>query len=98
VRLGDELVAAGGTHALATRYGMAAIGNILTLPAYRGRGYATAVTAAVVAELLTSECRTVILNVAQHNHLAVRLYARLGFRTHCRYQEGIVQRRRVIAP
>jgi ribosomal protein S18 acetylase RimI-like enzyme len=95
VRLGDTLVAAGGTHALAQRYGIAAIGNILTLSAHRGRGYGTAVTAAVVAELLTGACQTVILNVAEHNHVAVRMYARLGFRTHCPYQEGMVLRRPV---
>lgn len=34
VRVGDALVAAGGTHALAARYGIAAIGNILTRSAY----------------------------------------------------------------
>jgi ribosomal protein S18 acetylase RimI-like enzyme len=93
VRVGDALVAAGGTHALAAHYGIAAIGNILTLSTHRGHGYAAAVTAAVVAELLARACQTVILNVAESNHVAVRLYARLGFHMHCRYQEGMAQRR-----
>jgi GNAT superfamily N-acetyltransferase len=97
VRVGDTLVAAGGTHVLAARYGIAAIGNILTCSAYRGRGYATAVTAAVVAELLTGACRTVILNVAKENHVAEQLYAHLGFQTHCHYQEGMVQHRTTLA-
>jgi ribosomal protein S18 acetylase RimI-like enzyme len=92
VRVGGALVAAGGTHTVSTRYGIAAIGNILTLPAHRGRGYAMAVTGAVVAELLANGCRTVLLNVAEENQTAVRLYTRLGFQTHCRYQEGVVQR------
>jgi predicted GNAT family acetyltransferase len=91
------LVAAGGTHTVATRYGLAAIGNILTLPAHRGHGYAAAVTAAVVAELLANGCRTVLLNVAEHNQVAGRLYARLGFQTHCHYQEGVLQRHTPIA-
>jgi len=92
VRVGGALVAAGGTHTVSTRYGIAAIGNILTLPAHRRRGYAAAVTAAVVAELLANGCRTVLLNVAEQNQVAGRLYARLGFQTHCHYQEGSLQR------
>ena len=90
-------MAAGGTHAVSSRYGIAAIGNILTLSAHRGHGYAAAVTAAVVAELLASGRQTVILNVAEQNQVAERLYARLGFRTHCHYQEGMAQRRAMIA-
>jgi GNAT superfamily N-acetyltransferase len=97
VRVGGALVAAGGTHAVSTRYGIAAIGNILTLPAHRGHGYAAAVTAAVVAELLASGCLTVILNVAEQNQVAGRLYARLGFRTHCHYQEGMAQHHTALA-
>jgi ribosomal protein S18 acetylase RimI-like enzyme len=96
VRVGGALVAAGGTHTVSTRYGIAAIGNILTLPAHRGHGYAAAVTAAVVAELLANGCRTVLLNVAEQNQVARRLYTRLGFQTHCRYQEGTVQRHTAI--
>jgi GNAT superfamily N-acetyltransferase len=92
VRVGGALVAAGGTHTVSTRYSIAAIGNILTLPAHRRRGYAAAVTAAVVAELLANGCRTVLLNVAEENQVAGRVYARLGFQTHCHYQEGTVQR------
>jgi ribosomal protein S18 acetylase RimI-like enzyme len=92
VRVGGALVAAGGTHALAARYGVAAIGNILTLSTHRGHGYASAVTAAVVADLLTGGCQTVILNVAESNHAAVRLYTRLGFHMHCRFQEGMAHR------
>jgi GNAT superfamily N-acetyltransferase len=97
VQVGDALVAAGGTHTVSTRYGIAAIGNILTLPAHRGHGYAAAVTAAVVADLLANECRTVILNVAEKNEVARRMYARLGFSTHCHYREGLAQRQTAIA-
>lgn len=87
-REGGALVAAGGTHVVAPRYGIAAVGNVYSRPAARGRGHATAITAAVVADLLAGPCREVILNVAAANAVAVRLYARLGFREHCRYWEG----------
>ncbi len=83
-----DLVAAGGTQVTSTRYGIAAVGNIYTRPEARGRGLASAVTRAVVAELLGGFCRNAILNVAAANEPAIRVYTRLGFRTHCRHYEG----------
>ena len=88
VRSGPALVAAGGTHVVAARAGVAAVGSIYTRPAARGRGYATAITAAVVSELLALPCRDIILNVAVANETARAIYARLGFRSHCRFWEG----------
>lgn len=88
VRDGNALLAAAGTHALAPRSGMAAVGNIFTQPEARGRGYGLATTTAVVETLLQAGFRDVILNVAEANPTAARLYTRLGFRTHCRYWEG----------
>ena len=89
VRAGDRLVAAGGTHAVAARYRIGAVGNIYTRPDVRGRGYGRAITAAVVAELLGCPCDDVILNVHAANTTAVRMYTRLGFHEHCRYWEGV---------
>ncbi len=88
VRDGALLVAAGGTQVTSARYGIAAVGNIYTRPEARGRGLASAVTSAVVAELLGGFCRNAILNVAAANEPAIRVYTRLGFRTHCRHYEG----------
>ena len=87
------LLAAGGTHVTAAEYGIAAIGNIYTRPRARGLGYAAAITAAVTADLLAGPYRDVILNVAVANEPAARLYRGLGFREHCRYQEGRAVRR-----
>src|SRR5438034_772963 len=58
-----------------------------THPTARGRGLAGVVTGAVVAELLAADCRDAILNVAQSNEPARRVYARLGFRAHCPHFE-----------
>lgn len=88
VRDGAALLAAGGTHVTAARYGLAAVGNIYTRPAARGRGHARALTAAIVGDLLDGGCRDVILNVAVANAPAQRVHRRLGFREHCRYWEG----------
>lgn len=91
VRLDGQLVAAGGTHAVAPDYGIAAVGNIFTLPAYRGRRLGRAITAAVVGDLLRGPYHDVILNVAVANETAFRLYARLGFHEHCRYWEARIE-------
>lgn len=88
VRDGDALLAAGGTHVVAPRYGIAAVGNVYTRPAARGRGYGSALTAAVVRDLLAGPCRDVILNVAAANTTARAIYRRLGFREACAYWEG----------
>jgi ribosomal protein S18 acetylase RimI-like enzyme len=88
VRAGTQLIAAGGTHVVAPRYAIAAVGNIFTRPAARGRGYARAIAAAVTADLLAAACRDVILNVAVENTAAIHVYSGLGFHPHCRYWEG----------
>jgi ribosomal protein S18 acetylase RimI-like enzyme len=88
VLAGDQLVSVAGTHLVSPTYGVAAIGNVFTHPDYRGRGYATAATAAVVAELLRRGTDDLVLNVAQDNTPAVRIYERLGFERYCPFYEG----------
>jgi predicted GNAT family acetyltransferase len=83
-----NLVSAGGTHIVAPTYGIAAVGNVFTLPPYRGRGYATTCTSAVVRELLGRSLE-VVLNVARSNQRAVRIYERLGFREHGPFVEAL---------
>ena len=83
-----ELVSVAGTHLVAPSYGLAALGNVFTHPAHRGRGYATTCTSAVTAALL-AQGLDVVLNVAQANEPAVRLYKKLGYRVHCRFLEGV---------
>lgn len=89
----DRLLAAGGTHVVASEYGLAALGNIFVLPEARGRGLGQAVTATLVQHLLAIGYRDLILNVAVSNETARKLYQRLGFREHCAYLEGTANRR-----
>lgn len=84
-----NLVGVAGTHILAPGPGIAAVGNVFTHPAWRGRGIARRATAAVVAELLRRGYSTIVLNVAQSNEPAIRCYRRLGFIEHCAYHEGL---------
>jgi ribosomal protein S18 acetylase RimI-like enzyme len=71
-----ELVAMGGVQ---TRLpGFAEIGSIATHPAYRRRGYASQVVAALVHHLRT-QGQQVFLVLFQTNHPARALYEKLGF-------------------
>ena len=88
-----QLVAAAGTHLVSPTYGVAAVGNIFTHPAYRGRGHGTATTSAVLAELLQRGIRDVVLNVDQKNESAIRVYERLGFERYCPFLEGTATHR-----
>ncbi len=83
------LVAAAGTHIIAPEYGLGAVGNVLTLPEYRRRGYGMRVTAAVCAHLLEDGLDTLALNVMQSNRTAIRVYKSLGFTIAFPFTEGI---------
>lgn len=88
-RIAGDLVSVAGTHVIAPTPSVAAIGNVFTRPDVRGQGLATKVTAAVVAELLSRELRTVVLNVAMDNEPALECYRRLGFWPYVGYYEGV---------
>lgn len=57
---------------------LAVVGGVVTDPAYRGQGYATACTAALCAELL-DEGKRVYLFYSKGNVPAARAYASIGF-------------------
>src|SRR5262245_532844 len=74
VREDDGLVALAGTHVLARDVSVAALGNIYTRPDRRGRGLAGAVTSSVARALIDMGIATIVLNVREDNHPAVRVY------------------------
>lgn len=91
---GHGLIALAGTHLVTISSwpapcwsGVAAVGNIYTQPAFRGRGYGQAATSAVTGELLQRGL-LVVLNVEQDNAAAIQLYRKLGYRTHSSFFEG----------
>ncbi len=91
IRVGGRLVAAAGTHVISPQARLAVVGNVLTHIDYRGRGYATAVTGAVTADLLRT-CDQVALNVRSDNPPALQAYRRLGYAEHVRFEERLVHR------
>jgi RimJ/RimL family protein N-acetyltransferase len=91
MRVNGRLVAAAGTHVVSGRARIAVVGNVLTHVDYRGRGFATAVTGAVTADLLRS-CDQVVLNVRSDNPPALQAYRRLGYAEHVRFEERLAHR------
>jgi ribosomal protein S18 acetylase RimI-like enzyme len=91
LRVNGQLVAAAGTHVVSPGARLAVVGNVLTHVDYRGRGFATAVTGAVTAELLRT-CDQVVLNVRSDNPPALNAYRRLGYQEHVRFEERLVHR------
>jgi RimJ/RimL family protein N-acetyltransferase len=91
IRAGGKLVAAAGTHVNSPIARLAVVGNVFTHVDHRGRGYATAVTGAVTAELLRS-CDHVVLNVRSDNPPALQAYRRLGYAEYVRFEERLIHR------
>jgi GNAT superfamily N-acetyltransferase len=89
-----RLVATAGTHLVSRTYGLGIVGNVFTLPEYRGMGYATMCTSAVVEELLPQSL-DVVLNVGQNNKTASKVYHRLGFDVYCSFTEILAVRKEV---
>jgi ribosomal protein S18 acetylase RimI-like enzyme len=91
IRVGGRLVAAAGTHVVSPSARLAVVGNVFTDVDYRGRGYATAVTGAVTAELLRT-CDQIVLNVRSDNPPALQAYRKLGYAEHVRFEERLIHR------
>ena len=91
LRIRGRIVAAAGTHIVSRDARLAVVGNVMTAPEHRGRGYAKAVTAAVTAELL-GFCDDVVLNVRADNPPALNAYRRIGYVEHARYEERLARR------
>jgi len=93
---GGRILSAAGTHFVSRRHSIAIIGNVLTHPAHRRRGLATAVVRGMLLRLF-DDAERVCLNVRRTNEAAVNLYASLGFAAHCSYIEGTALLRQTAA-
>lgn len=87
-----QLVSVAGTHVVAPRYKMAAVGNVVTHPDHRGAGYAALCSSAVTEELLAGGL-DVVLNVGEKNEAARKIYERLGYHSYCRFVEVLGKRK-----
>jgi len=77
VKQDGKIVSAAGVHLVTPQ--IAQLGNIVTDEAYRNRGFATACTNTLAANLASSG-RIISLFVRMDNAPAIHMYAKLGFR------------------
>lgn len=93
MRVGGALASVAGVHVYSEEQRVAALGNIATARAYRGRGLARLVTSACCRHLM-SRVDHIGLNVKSDNAAAIACYRRLGFETRAGYREAHATRRR----
>ena len=82
IREGDRIIAVAEQVLAAREDGLAVVQGVLVDPAWRGRGLAGAVTAALTARLFADGARDVVLDVRESNLPALAAYARIGYRHH----------------
>jgi RimJ/RimL family protein N-acetyltransferase len=85
----DELACIAGIHVYSPKYRIAALGNITTDPAQRGRGLATGLTAALCQHLLKT-VDEIGLNVKTNNPAAIAAYRKIGFEVVGIYHEWVM--------
>jgi ribosomal protein S18 acetylase RimI-like enzyme len=90
---GAQLVSVAGTHIVSDNERVAALGNVMTHPAYRGRGLATQATSAVCRELLDRGIDLIGLSVSRSNFAAICVYEKIGFKRCVPFYEGTAIRR-----
>jgi ribosomal protein S18 acetylase RimI-like enzyme len=89
IRLKNRLVSIAGVHVYSEKYKVAALGNIVTHPDYRSRGFGKAVTAKLCQSLF-EHVDNIGLNVKADNTAAIALYKKLGFEIVSTYYEYMV--------
>jgi predicted GNAT family acetyltransferase len=92
LRVDRQLISAAGVHVYSEQYRVAAVGNVVTHPAYRNKGYGRLVTARLCQSLLT-KVRHVGLNVKADNEATLACYSKLGFEIVAPYGEFTVERK-----
>jgi len=90
VRRDGRIVSVAGVHVLSRRYRVAALGNVATIAAFRGRGLGRIVCAALCKDLL-AVADPIGLNVLSSNTAAVSLYQQLGFARVAQYEEAMIE-------
>lgn len=88
IRRNGRLVCVAGVHVHSPKWRVAALGNVATLPEWRGAGLAKAACAALCLLLLADGIEAIALNVRADNAAATAVYARLGFEPVATYTEA----------
>lgn len=89
LRLNHRLLSVAGIHVYSEKYKVAALGNIVTHPDYRGKGFGKAVTAKL-CQSLSGHVDNIGLNVKADNDAAIALYEKSGFQIVSTFYELVV--------
>ncbi len=90
LRAERRLVSVAGVHVYSQAYRVAAIGNVVTHPAHRNKGYAKLVTARL-CQSLVEKVDHIGLNVKADNNAAITCYRGLGFEIVAPYGEFTIE-------
>jgi ribosomal protein S18 acetylase RimI-like enzyme len=91
IRVNGQIASVAGIHVYSPRYRAAALGNIATLPEFRGQGLGLRATARLCQALQASGIASIGLNVRADNVPARKVYSRLGFTPVAEYEEYMVE-------
>jgi RimJ/RimL family protein N-acetyltransferase len=89
IKIDNKLVSAAGIHVYSKQYKVAALGNIVTHPDYRGRDFAKSATVRLCRSL-SENVEHIGLNVKADNAAAIALYNKLGFEITDPYYECMI--------
>jgi len=90
VRRENRLVSVAGIHVYSEQHKVAALGNIVTHPDFRGNGLGKSVTARL-CQSLSKKVDHIGLNVKSDNEIAISMYEKLGFQIIGSYWEYTVE-------
>jgi ribosomal protein S18 acetylase RimI-like enzyme len=90
IRVKNRLVSIAGIHVYSQAYKVAALGNIVTHPDYRGNGFGKCVTAKL-CQSLSQSVDHIGLNVKADNKIAIAMYKKLGFEVVNTYWEYMIK-------
>lgn len=86
---GEKLVGVAGIHVYSKEFKVAALGNIATMPEYRGHGIGYKLTSHLCFELKKSVAY-IGLNVKSENLAAINCYKKIGFEIVGNYDECLI--------
>ena len=87
IRIDGSLQSVAGIHFISESNNIAAVGNIVTSPDARGKGYASRCVSHLVTKLL-ERVDIIALNVEIDNHAAIKCYEGVGFKECMEFEEG----------
>jgi ribosomal protein S18 acetylase RimI-like enzyme len=91
LREGQELVSVAGIHLVSESAGVAMLGNVVTAPSTRGKGYARYVTS-TLCEALFESVDLLALDVPMGSTAARHAFEALGFESRFHYEQVLVHK------